>query len=106
MENPYYQAARFMNKAKAGQVYTPLQQMVFKEACDLSVYRLKITEGWHVVVLGERPNNQLRQRIEALLTNGTLVTLRPDVLAYLQSRRAQATQIAPWVERHLDVPDE
>ena len=103
---PYYQAARFANKAKAGQVYTPLQQIVFEEDCDLSAYRLKITEGWHVVVLGERPNDQLHQRIEALLTNGTLVTLRPDVLAYLQSRRAQATQIGPWVERHLDVPDE
>ena len=106
MENPYYQAARFMNKAKAGQVYTPLQQIVFKEECDLSVYRFKIAEGWHVVVLGERPNNQLQQRIEALLTNGTIVTLRPDVLDYLQSRRAQATQIGPWVERHLHVPDE
>ena len=108
MEHPYYQAARFDNKAKAGGVYTPLQQMIFEEQehCDLSAYRIKITEGWHVVVLGERPNDALSQRIEALLTNGTLVTLRPDVLAYLQSRRAQATQIAPWVERHLDVPDE
>ena len=106
MENPYYQAARFDTKAKAGGVYTPLQQIVFDEDCDLSVYRLKITEGWHVVVLGERPNDALSQRIEALLTQGTLVTLRPDVLGYLQSRRAQATQIAPWVERHLDVPDE
>ena len=53
MENPYYQAARFMNKAKAGQVYTPLQEIVFQEDCDLSVYRFKITEGWHVVVVGE-----------------------------------------------------
>jgi hypothetical protein len=103
---PYYQAARFANKAKAGQVYTPLQEIVFEEDCDLSAYRLKITEGRHVVVLGERPNDQLHQRIEALLTHGTLVTLRPDVLDYLQSRRAQATQIGPWVERHVDVPDE
>src|SRR5947208_14180610 len=105
---PYYLAARFANKATAGQVYTPLQEMIFEEQehCDLSAYRFKITEGWHVVVLGERPSDQLHQRIEALLTNGTLVTLRPDVLDYLQSRRAQATQIGPWVERHLDVPDE
>ena len=103
---PYYQAARFANKAKAGQVYTPLQAIIYQERCDLSAYRLKITEGWHVVVVGEKPNDQLHLRIEALLTQGTLVTLRPDVLDYLQSRRAQATQIGPWVERHLDVPDE
>ena len=53
---PYYLAARFASKAKAGQVYTPLQEIVFQEDCDLSVYRFKITEGWHVVVLEERPN--------------------------------------------------
>jgi len=105
---PYYQAACFANKAQAGQVYTPLQQLVFEEQenCDLSVYRVKFTEGWHVVVLGEKPKDQLHQRIEALLTNGTLVTLRSDVLDYLQSRRAQASQIAPWVERHVIEPDE
>src|SRR5712692_11568985 len=105
---PYYQAAHFANKTQAGQVYTPLQQLVFEEqeSCDLSVYRVKITEGWHVVVLGERPRNDLHLRIEALLTNGTLVTLRSDVLDYLQDRRAQVTQLAPWVERHVDVPDE
>jgi hypothetical protein len=108
VENPYYQAARFDNKAKAGTVYTPLQQMIFEEQehCDLSAYRIKITEGWHVVVVGERPPESLHQRIEALLTQGTLVTLRPDVLGYLQARRVQASQLAPWVERHLDIPDE
>ena len=103
---PYYLAARFDNKAKAGQVYTPLQQIVFEEDCDLSVYRFKITEGWHVVVLGERPNDQLHQRIEALLTNGTLVNLRSDVLAYLQRRRARAEKIAPWVEVHYQHEEE
>ena len=108
MENPYYQAARFENKAKAGQVYTPLQELIFEEQenCDLSVYRLRITDGWHVVVVGERPAESLHQRIEALLTKGTLVTLPDDVLTYLQARRAQASQIAPWVEGHYDYPEE
>jgi len=103
---PFYLAARFANKAKAGQVYTPLQEIIFQADCDLSAYRFRITEGWHVIVLGEKPNDQLHQRMEALLTNGTLVTLRPDILDYLQSRRAQASQIGSWVERHLNVPDE
>ena len=108
MENPYYQAARFDNKAKAGGVYTPLQQMIFEEQeqCDLSAYRIKITEGWHVVVVGERPPESLHLRIETLLSHGTIVTLRPDVLGYLQARRAQASHIAPWVEVHYDHPEE
>jgi hypothetical protein len=104
IENPYYQAARFENKAKAGAVYTPLQEQIFEEQehCDLSVYRIRITKGCHVVVVGERPPESLHLRIEAVLTHGTLVTLRPDVLGYLQARRTQATQIASWVEGHYD----
>ena len=106
MENPYYQAARFENKAKAGAVYTPLQQMIFEEDCDLTAYRIRITEGWHVVVVGERPPESLHLRIEALLSHGTIVNLRPDVLQFLQARRAQASHIAPWVEVHYDHPEE
>lgn len=108
MENLYCQAARFENKTKAGAVYTPLQQMIFEEqeTCDLSAYRIRITEGWHVVVVGEKPPESLHQRIEALLSHGTIVTLRPDVLKYLQARRARAAHIAPWVEVHYDHPEE
>src|SRR3989442_13204183 len=108
VENPYYQAARFENKAKAGAVYIPLQELIFdeQETCDLSAYRIKITEGWHVVVVGERPPESIQLRIEALLSHGIIVTLRPDVLRYLQARRAQASHIAPWVEVHYDHPEE
>lgn len=103
----FYLAARFKNKAAAGAVYTPLQQIVFTEQdnCDLSVYRLKINEGWHVVVVGEKPSDALSLRLETLLTQGMLVTLRPDVLSYLQDRRTQATYLAPWVERHYDTEE-
>ena len=108
---PYYQAARFPNKAAAGAVYIPLQTLVFEEQneCELSVYRLKITQGWHVVVLGETPDDTLHQQIEALLSKGTIVNLhheRPDVIDYLQSRRAQARHIAPWVEGHYQHSEE
>jgi hypothetical protein len=104
----FYLAARFPTKAAAGAIYTPLQQIVYDEQdmCDLSVYRLKLNDVWHVVVLGEKPSDVLYQRIEALLINGTLVTLRPEALQYLQARRAQATLLAPWVEAHYDTPEE
>ncbi len=108
MEIPYYQAARFPTEQKAGEVYFPIQQIIFEEQneCDLSAYRFKITEGWHVVVLGEKPPASLHLRIEALLTTGELVSVREDVLRYLQQRRAQATKIAPWVEGHYRSEEE
>src|SRR5258708_6991750 len=108
MANPYYLAARFPGKAEAGVVYLPLQQMVFeaKDDCDLSVYRLALSGVWHVVVLGEQPPEELHLRIEAQLTNGVLVSLRADVLRYLQDRRAQATQLGSWVEGHYDHSEE
>ena len=111
MEIPYYQAARFPTKEKAGEVYFALEKLIFeaKDKSDLSAYRFRITEGWHVVVLGEQPTPELHQRIEALLTQGTLVNLqniRPDVLSHLQNRRAQAARIAPWVEGHYRPSEE
>ena len=106
--NPYYLAARFPNEKKAGAVYFPLQQMIFeaRDDCDLSAYRFKLENVWHVVVLGEQPPNELHQRIEAELTNGVLVSLRKEVLDYLQDRRAEASLLGPWVEGHYKNPEE
>jgi hypothetical protein len=111
VDTPYCQTARFDSKEKAGEVYFPIQVLIFEaqDDCDLSAYRLKITEGWHVVVLGEQPPETLYLSIEALLTQGTFVNLesiRPDVFAYLQDRRAEAIQIAPWIEVHHDTKEE
>lgn len=102
----YYQAAHFPGLDIAGVTYFKLQQMVFeaKDDVDLSVYRLKLSGLWHVVVLGEKPPREFHIRIEAELTNGTLVTLRDDALRYLQERRARATLLGPWVERHFPLP--
>ncbi len=108
MDYPYYQAARFPDLNIAGVTYFRLQEMVFeaKDDIDLSVYRLKLADVWHVVVLGEKPPEEFHIRIEAELTNGVLVTLREDALAYLQDRRAKAIQLGPWVERHYPPPKE
>jgi hypothetical protein len=106
--NPYYLAARFPSQQKAGATYFPLQQMIFlaKDECDLSVYRFKLANVWHVVVIGEQPPSELHLRIEAALTNGTLVSLRKDVMDYLLDRRAEATQFGPWIEVHYHNPEE
>ncbi len=104
MADPYYQAARFPNKQKAGAVYFPLQQYIFevKDDCDLSVYRFRHEGTWYVVVIGDKPPESIHVAIEAQLTNGVLVSLGEDVLAYLQDRRARAIQLGPWVEGHYD----
>ena len=108
MEAPYYQAARFPTKKKAGEVYFPLQQLLLEEQgeCDLSVYRIQLEQQWHVVVLGKRPSETFHLRIEVLLTTGELVSIREDMLRYLQHRRTQATQLGPWVEGHYDHSEE
>ena len=101
MEVPYYQAARFHNKKAAGAVYGVIQDIIYQNVdCDLSAFRLKHQGAFIVVVLGEKPSESLHISLEALLTNGVLVSLTDDQLHYLQDRRAEATQLAPWVEGH------
>lgn len=103
MEVPYYQAARFPNKRAAGAVYSVVQDILYKNVdCDLSVYRLKQERTFIVVVIGEKPVESLHIAIEALLTNGVLVSLAEDQLHYLQDRRAEATQLGSWVEAHYE----
>ena len=111
MEVPYYQAARFPNKAAAGKAYGPIQAIIFDGDCDLSAYRFfeQNERKWYVVVIGERPAPQLHQRIETILfslTRGERVTLDSGTLAALLVRRAKQAQLGTWVERHYDVPDQ
>jgi hypothetical protein len=106
--DPYYQAARFQSKQKAGAVYFPLQQYIFevKDDCDLSVYRFKHEGTWYVVVIGERPPDNIHVALEAKLTNGILATLDAEVLSYLLNRRNEAIQLGPWVERHYHISED
>jgi len=101
LEVPYYQAARFHNKKAAGAVYGVIQDIIYQNVdCDLSAFRLKHQGAFIVVVLGEKPPDSLHIALEALLTNGVLVSLPEDQLHYLQDRRAEATQLGSWVEAH------
>jgi len=108
MADPYYQAARFQSKQKAGAVYFPLQQFIFvvKDDCDLSVYRFRHEGTWYVVVIGDKPPDSIHVAIEAQLTNGTLITPDADVLSYLMKRRSEAIRFGPWVEAHYDNAEE
>ncbi len=108
---PYYQAARFPHKAAAGKAYDSIQSIIFDEECDLSAYRYfeQHERKWYVVVIGERPSPQLHQRLETILltlARGERVKLDGGILAALLMRRAQQSQLGPWVERHYKAPDQ
>src|SRR5436305_11926275 len=102
---PYYQAARYPNKAAAGKAYDPIQAIIYEEKCDLSAYRFfeQNQRKWYVVVIGERPSPQIHQRIETILytlTRGERVSLDSETLIFLLARRAQQSLLGPWVEHH------
>ena len=111
MENPYYQAARYPNKTKAGKAYDPIQQIIHDVECDLSAYRLFVPSErqWYVVVIGEQPDAQVHERLKTILTTltrGEAATLDEDTVTLLLARRVQQTQRGSWVEGHYPPPEE
>jgi hypothetical protein len=99
---PYFKVARFSSERPAGKAYNLAQELIYRDTrCDLSVYRLQLEAIWHVAVLGEQPQRKLQRRLEAILSTGEPTTLPEEILRELERRRAQATKLGPWVERHL-----
>src|SRR3712207_17101 len=99
---PYLRGARFAGERPAGQAYFQLQDTIYTaEPNDLSVYRLRLRQEWHVAVLGEPPPPELDERLSAVLAAGEPVTLPADVVAALTQRRAQAIRHAPWTDQHF-----
>jgi hypothetical protein len=52
----------------------------------------------YVAVLGSPPPLELDQQLDSILAQGEATTLPNLILSSLNARRAQASQIAPWVE--------
>ncbi len=97
----YLQVARFNGEKPAGRAYSQLQDAIFHSpACELSVFRLILDRAWHVSVLGDQPDETLERRIRQVLSRGVPATLPEEILLELQRRRAEATRLGPWVERH------
>lgn len=98
---PYTRAARFADEARAGRAYFTAQDAIFHTPdSDLSVYRLHFAHAYHVAVLGLEPPRPLRRRLDRILASGEAATLPPTVMNFLIERRAEATRLGPWVERH------
>ena len=103
----YLRVARFSGERPAGRAYNQLQEAIFRSpGCDLSVFRLSLDRQWLVSVLGDPPDEPLDRRIRQVLARGVPASLPDDILAELQRRRAEATRIGPWVERHQPRPQD
>ena len=103
----YYLASEFLNERPSKRAYDRAQETLYHAPrCDLSVFRFLVRSRhtWLVTVIGEKPEEQLEQRLRRILASGVPTTVPEDVLQILQARRAEATQQAPWVERHFPPP--
>lgn len=98
---PYYLAATFRDERQSRRAYQRIRDLLFaSEGCDLSSYCFYVGPTWYVAIVGEQPESGLDQRLRTLLAHGTVTHLPDDVLSALLERRAQATEIGPWVEAH------
>lgn len=97
---PYCRAARFAGEQPAGRAYIQAQEAIREPECDLSAYRLRINDAWHVAVLGQTPPDELITKVEEILSSGEPVTLPPDVFRVLSNRRLEQMKHGSWVERH------
>lgn len=101
----YQRVARFFGERPAGRAYRQAQHAIFTaEGCDLSVFRLLLDRDWHVAVLGEPPPQELGQTLDRILSRGEPASLPPEIMQALVERRAAATKLGPWVERHIPPP--
>lgn len=96
----YLEVARFGDEQPAARAYQAAQTAIAETPCDLSTFRLQLDQVWHVAVLGAVPSRKLDRQLRAILATGEPTSLPPEVVRALIARRAHATRLAPWVERH------
>jgi hypothetical protein len=97
---PYYLAVSYQQERRARQAYDQAQALLFEQECELSAFRFYVGPIWYVAIVGETPPPELETQLKHLLRRGESTTLPPNVTEGLQQRRARATKIGPWVERH------
>jgi len=77
-----------------------MQDMVFGNDWDMSVYRFLLVGVSHVAALGEPQPPEVQEQVHGMLSEGVPATLPPHIVDTLLQRRSQAKQIGPWVEGH------
>src|SRR5438067_10876754 len=103
---PYSLASRFKTKQEAEQPYLAAQETIRTMDCDVSAYRFlrqweePNAKPWYVLVIGEKPQPAVEQRLTTALSQGELATVPQEALDGLMDRRRQQQQYGSWVEGH------
>src|SRR5215213_8112013 len=97
----YLKVARFLGEKPAGRAYRQAEELLYRSPdTELSAYRFHLNRVWHVAVLGDQPTEELDRQLQKILSRGIPASLPEEILLQLQRRRAAATKLGPWVERH------
>lgn len=108
-QHSYYLASRFPTKQSAERPYVAVQNTIREMECDLSAYRFlrqwyePNTTPWYVLVIGEKPEPAVEQRITTALNQGERASVPQQALDQLYARRLEEIQKAPWVEHHYTI---
>src|SRR6266516_3743885 len=103
MTTPYYLAAKYPTQQAGKIAYGPIQQAIYETPCDLSAYHFFVPQkkAWYIVIIGEKPSDDLHQDLLTKLHGGQCVTTLPQgIIEKLAARRAQQKLYGSWVERH------
>jgi hypothetical protein len=98
----YLRVARFNGESLAGAAYVEAQDAIYNDVAEneLSAYRFRLNEVWHVAVYGLPPPEDLGQQLEGILATGEATTLPDRIIKILRDRREEATRTGPWIEAH------
>ncbi len=101
-ESFYFKVAQYPTEPVSGLAYFAVQDIIANshDEVDLSSYRFQLKNLWNVVVLGVIPPQEIDAQIQEVLDKGEPADVPEHVIDYLTERRAQATKLGTWVERH------
>jgi hypothetical protein len=100
VESQFIRAVRFEIEEDARKAYFEVQNLIFDNDCDLSVYRFKLNQVSHVAALGAPPEPNVLETLDSVLSRGAATELPRDIARMLTDRRREAQRLGPWVEGH------
>jgi hypothetical protein len=100
----YRKVARFPDEPTSNTAYEQTRDIIHEAPYDLSLYRTVLMPNvrWHVLVLGQTPDETVRGHIDQALMSGEAVELPEEVWRAFNLRRLEQSGKGSWVEkRHL-----
>lgn len=89
----YYDCSVFPDELSSGKAMHYLNDFIFAHGYTLSVYRFQLNGVLHVLVLGECPSQEVRERMHRILAKGRIVQMSHEALIEFLKR-----SIEKWEE--------